>query len=793
MVEEVKLGGITLKDLENVQISIGEFIEEEEEWESMGPHPKPGIADLRNWDYKLMDRYKPFYAPYCEMCCFCTFGKCDLTGNKKGACGLRMDAQQARFVVVACLIGCSAHAGHARHMLHDLEKKFGRDFPIDFGESIEVEAPLTRLVTGIKPKVLSDFEEVLNYIEEQIVQVMDSTHTGQEGSAMDYESKAFHLGMLDSLGKEVADIIQQACFKMPMGGDVPLVDIGLGCLDSEKPMALVIGHNVFPSTAIIENMRENGLEDSIEIGGICCTAIDTTRYSSKAKIVGSIGRQLRAIRSGMADVIVVDEQCIRADVLEQAKNIKAPLIATNDKAMYGLPDRTNDPADEIIGDLVNGRADGAVILDAKKVGEVVPKLTMLMREKRRDIITLPSDEELAELVSKCMNCDANCVVACPQGLPIGEANKAAAAGDLEPLAELFDLCVGCGRCSQVCKQGIPIVDVMQKAALPYVRAEKSKCRVGRGPVLDTEIRQVGAPIVLGTIPGIVAIVGCGNYPDGTEDVYKIAKEFVERKYIVITSGCGAMDVALYKDEDGKSLYEKYSGDFDGGCILNVGSCVSNAHIHGAAIKVAAIFARRKLRGNYEEVADYILNRVGACGVAWGAMSQKAASIASGVNRLGVPVLVGPHGWKYRRAYLGRKDKPEDWEIIDARDGSKLGIEPAPEHLLMACDTVEEAIPEIARLCMRPTDNALGRQIKMTHYLDLSKKYLGKYPDDWPVFIRSEADLPLSNKDELMKILESDFGWKIDWAKKKILEGPKRKVDVSLDATNLPRLARKKKE
>lgn len=793
MVEEIKIGGVALKDLEGAQIRIGEVIDEDEEWEPMGPNPKPGMADLRNWDFKLMERYKAFYAPYCEMCCFCTFGKCDLTGNKKGACGLRMDAQQARFVVIACLIGCSAHCGHSRHMLHDLEEKFGKDYPIDFGESIEIEAPLTRLIMGIKPKVLSDFEQVLSYIEEQVVQVMDSTHTGQEGAAIDYESKAFHLGMLDSLGKEVGDIIQQVCFKYPMGGDVPLVDLGMSCVDPEKPLILVIGHNVVPSAAIIDNMIEQGYEDKIEIGGICCTAHDNTRYYAKAKIIGSIGRQLRFIRSGAADVIVVDEQCIRADVLEQAKIIKAPLIATNDKAMYGLPDRTDDPADEIIDDLVNGRADGVVILKPDKVGEVVPKLAVLMREKRKGIVTLPSDEEFAEMVKSCMNCDANCVIACPQGLPIGAANQAAAEGNMEPLLELFDLCVGCGRCEQVCKQGIPIVDVMQKAALPYVRAEKTKCRVGRGPILDTEIRNVGAPLVLGTIPGIVAIVGCSNYSNGTEDVYKIAKEFVERKYIVVMSGCGAMDISLYKDEDGKSLYEKYPGDFDGGCILNVGSCVSNAHIHGAAIKVAAIFARRQLRGNYEEIADYILNRVGACGVAWGAMSQKAASIASGVNRLGIPVMVGPHGWKYRRAYLGRKDKSEDWNIIDARDGSTLGIEPAPEHLLMACDTVEEAIPEIARLCMRPTDNALGRQIKMTHYLDLCKKYLGKYSDDWPIFIRNEADLPLANKEELMKVLESDFGWKIDWAKKKILEGPIRKSDVSLDATNLPRLARNKKE
>ena len=76
-----------------------------------------------------------------------------------------------------------------------------------------------------------------------------------------------------------------------------------------------------------------------------------------------------------------------------------------------------------------------------------------------------------------------------------------------------------------------------------------------------------------------------------------------------------------------------------------------------------------------------MNRVGAVGIAWGAYSQKAASIAAGVQRLGVPVIVGPHGWKYRRLYKGDPDNDEaevyrgisrrfhpswgGWQIIDA--------------------------------------------------------------------------------------------------------------------------------
>jgi len=216
MTKTEKKGNIEIEALKDVVVNIGGIEEEEEEWEPMGPTPMPGMADLRDWDYKLMNRYKPFYAPYCEMCCFCTFGKCDLTGGKKGACGLNMEAQQARFVTVACLIGCSAHTAHGRHMLNEILHIYG-DREIDMGTSIDIEAPLTRLITGIKPKRLSDFIPVLDYVEEQIAQVMDSIHTGQEGSNIDYESKAFHVGMLDSLGKEVADIVQIVAFDMPKG------------------------------------------------------------------------------------------------------------------------------------------------------------------------------------------------------------------------------------------------------------------------------------------------------------------------------------------------------------------------------------------------------------------------------------------------------------------------------------------------------------------------------------------------------------------------------------------------
>ncbi len=40
---------------------------DETEFEPLGPTPRPTIPTLRNWFFKLMDRYKPFYMPICDI------------------------------------------------------------------------------------------------------------------------------------------------------------------------------------------------------------------------------------------------------------------------------------------------------------------------------------------------------------------------------------------------------------------------------------------------------------------------------------------------------------------------------------------------------------------------------------------------------------------------------------------------------------------------------------------------------------------------------------------------------
>jgi acetyl-CoA decarbonylase/synthase complex subunit alpha len=749
-------GSIKGFELTTGKVSYGD----ETEWEPMGPTPKPHIPTLRSWFLKLMERYKPAYHPICDMCCLCTYGKCNLSKGRTGACGINMETQQSRIVEIACCIGASCHSAHGDHLLHWLKEKYG-NVPINFGNNIAVEMPLTRLIVGMKPETLEDLEEAMEWVHFTITHLLASGHTGQESSYLDYESKSFLAGLADSVGMEISDAAQIAAYGFPMGDpNVPIVELGMGTMDTEnKATILMIGHNVAPGVELVDYLREKGYENKLDVGAICCTALDLTRYYSGAKIVGSLSRQMFFIRSGLADVVMVDEQCVNLRSFDEAKKVNAPFIATNEKIMGGLPDRTNDPAEQIIDDLVSGKMPGVLILDPVKAGQVAVETAIKVKPLRKAKSGIPDTQGCIDMAYKCNGC-GNCQRNCPNDLPLVEGVRRVKEGDFSVLSEAFDSCLDCGRCEADCMKGVSPLTLIMYAGREKIRNEKFNCRVGRGPILDTEIRNVGAPIVLGEIPGIVAIIGCANYGKDIQELYTMAEEFCKRNYIVVVSGCGAMDIGLVKDEEGKTLYDRFPGDFDRGGLVNVGSCVSNPHITGAACKVANIFARRPLRGNYEEISDYILNRVGAVGVAWGAMSQKAASIASMANGLGIPAVVGPHALEYRRMYLGKNYDEETWKVFNARDGTGgHSVGPGPEHLLTPAETIEDAICLVAKLALRPADNSKGRMIKLSHWIDLERKYKGvDFPEDLEKFIRVDSDIPISMKTGIMEYLEKK-GWK----------------------------------
>jgi acetyl-CoA decarbonylase/synthase complex subunit alpha len=644
-----------------------------------------------------------------------------------------------------------------------------------------VGAPLTRLVCGIKPERISDLIEVQEYIERECTELIAAIHTGMEGRPKDFESKALHAGMLDLVALEIGDLAQISAMDYPKADpQAALVELGLGTIDVTKPVILCVGHNVAPGAGVVDYLEDMGLDQQVELCGICCSAHDLARYRSSSKktetkVIGPISHQTKFIRSGVPDVIITDIQCVRTDILNEAQKIDSVVISSDPKVAYELPDMTDKSADEIITALLEGTIPGAMILDQEKLAEVAVRTSVKIADKRQKKKSIPDEAEFKVWVDKCIHC-GTCRRACPKDLKVDRAMEVAQKeGNFSYLSNLWELCIGCLRCEEACPEEIPCASLIQKAADQQIKTERYWMRSGRGAISDTEIRNVGRPIVFGEIPGVLAFVGCSNYPESPLDQVKMVREFIDRNFIITAGGCAAMDIAAWKDDEGKTLYEQYPGDFDASCLLNVGSCVSDSHIAGAAVKIANIFAKRPLKGNFEEIADYILNRVGAVGVAWGAYSQKALAIATGCNRLGIPVVVGPFGSKYRRSFLGDKTDDSKWTVWNAKTGDEgVYVGPVPEHLTYPAETLEEAVPLIAKLCMRANDTAKGRMIKVAHYWDLHKKYIGTEPTDIHYFIRSNNDIPVNLADEISEILST-----VDW---KPIQQP--------DPTLVPRLARR---
>ncbi len=88
---------------------------------------------------------------------------------------------------------------------------------------------------------------------------------------------------------------------------------------------------------------------------------------------------------------------------------------------------------------------------------------------------------------------------------------------------------------------------------------------------------------------------------------------------------------------------------------------------------------------------------------------------------------------------------------------EVQIEPAPEHLGYNAESIEEMAVLAVKLCMRPNDTRQGRMIKLTNYIDLYGKYFDEYPPDLARFVRSEKEVPITEREAVMELLKEQ-----DW-------------------------------
>ncbi len=666
-----------------------EFIRAEDGWEPVGHTPLPGIAELRNWDHRLFRTWKPFHVPVADKCGLCTYGECDLTEGRKGACGADTAAMRACLTLGACCEGLAQSLAQARRTIDYLVDRKGRDMPLDLGERVGIEAPHMRTVLGFKPTLLGDLESILCYVEEQLALLLASSAPGLETASIDLESRSMHASMLAQVAMEATELAAISGFGFPCStGDTALVKVGWAEVDLNGPVILITGNDTLAAVCLADYLRDSGMEGKVAVLGIGAVAHDLVRYYPAAGIAGTQAMLPAILRAGLVDVVMCGGNNLLSDVADLAIAGGAAFIATDELASYGLDDQSARDTEQVLVELQRGR--GILLPDPVKAAAVAVEAALKLSAGRK---------------------------------------KALPAGD------------------------------------DFYRG-KGRMRVGRGPVMDTEIRKVGAPLVLGTIPGVIAIVGGSNYPGSPDDIADVAEEFAKRKYVVALAGDSAIAAALKTDAEGKSIYERYPADFDAGGVINIGSGVSASHISGAAIKIANIFAALPLRANYEVVADYILNRVGACALAWGANGADELALATGCNRLGIPVVVGPRCIRYGRLYLSREGET-DWSVMDGREKKLVDTgEPSPQHLINLLPDRGSAVVALAKLCMRRNDTPQGRATKLTHYIGLHKQYFGKLPDDVHLFVRKSSDIPIFFKKELQAYLNG-----VGWSEKPVLSLP----------------------
>ncbi|WP_457614273.1 hypothetical protein [Methanopyrus sp.] len=300
------------------------------------------------------------------------------------------------------------------------------------------------------------------------------------------------------------------------------------------------------------------------------------------------------------------------------------------------------------------------------------------------------------------------------------------------------------------------IKAVEIAAWTALRVEGSRdrreppCRTFRvGPptrLTDVVIRNVGVPVVAGNIPGIIVLLSCPKKFTDVEEPARIAEVLLEHGYLVLVPGCLATALGSYMDEEGKTLYERYPDN-----LLNTGPCTSAAHLVGTCVRVGVIFGKLPIRGEFMRVADYVLNRVGACVVAWGGdYPEHLISAAYGVTRWGIPVVLGPD------PEAGSLLTEKDPKVIDARSGEEVE-DPTPRHLRCAVSDWKEAAVTAAQLCMRPNDTPEGRQNKIESYVELYRELYEELPPDLDLFIRDENDIPVTLRSEIRELLEK-IGW-----------------------------------
>ncbi|MDY7035526.1 MAG: hypothetical protein SV375_05105 [Thermodesulfobacteriota bacterium] len=727
----------------------------------------PDTADLAEWDDRLLAHYDPLYTSPESICKDCPKGPCNLEKNN-GKCGLELEPFQGKLSLRMACRGCMSQMKNSRELLNYALKSFGKDKSVSYGRNCFVGdlAPSIGTLTGIYVKNLADLDMALFYAESQLAKLFTASYHGMASNTR-YEGMTLHAGSLLALSMDVAELVKSSCFEFITATDEPLDMLadyppltvlgGLGNVDRKKKVIAFAGDDFLPAWAAIGYLKKYGQEDKIEICGIGAAGNDIIRFYEKCRIVASMVNADKVIRTGFADVIVANGGCMPIDYLEATKKVETRLIWTDRVDNIGLRDRTNDPVDKIVRDLIQAN-DAAWIRDIERAAEVAVKVALEVERKDNYLV---SDAQAREEANKCQdNCDL-CFNACPFSLPVSKGVKETIKKGLVSLSEVDRACNLCGRCEEVCPANIPLIDLIVGAKGKNTQGDKFVMRPGRGPVSQVEVRQAALPLLWGNFPGFIWILGCGNV--NPDDMGYMANEFLTLNCIVATAGCATAEVARFFNKDeGKFIFEEFPPESNARNLLNCGSCTALAHCMDESMKIARLIGNISQYGNLACTADFHHGHCQFAFIIWGGLPERMYAMAASIARNGQPVIVGPiSGFEWKRYLLGNKYDRSSWQVYDGITGRKREYEPAPKHLIIPVETKEEAVTLANGLLYRWADTREQRAGINTAYIGAHEKHFKELPDDWHLYVRSDAELPWKEKVRLLKELEDKHGWEVD--------------------------------
>ena len=740
--------------------------------------PYAHATDIAEFDKFLLDRYPPVYTNIEKTCKDCPQGPCDLD-RLKGICGLDLEGYQAKLSLQAACRGLAIHISTSRDLLKYCLREFGEDAEVKWGKNVVYGMMNVNAIVGFSPKNLAETNDVLTYIEDQLAELLASASGGFEGNAIDLHSKVLHAGTLLLAAMDLTEFLKHSFFDFCWSPDKelselpswlePNIQTGMGTVDTNKPVIVFLGFDFLPAWSLVNFIKEDGMEDKIEICGIGSVGHDIVRFYDKAKILTTPVKTNRVLRMGIADVLVISDTCARSNILEEAARTGTKVIATSFKQTMGLEDRSEDSVKHIVKEL-SGDLQAVLITIPEKAAEVALKVVDQVKAKRKSNYLL-TEGDIKNLASKCDGCDA-CFRVCPNSLNIPESLKAAAGGDLSELCELHNQSIYCGRCEEACPQDIPIIDLILGSAEKAIKEDKSVMRAGRGAFSNLEIRDWA--ITVFSVPVTIGIIGCGSTKGSEMDVAYMANEFISDNYAVSVAGCVASEIARYKDKTtGQSLYEMYPALLNPRCFVNTGGCLAQSHVLNTTFyKVGYMGFRCPYRANYSMQSEFIM-RFSRALVIWGAVSEMIYNVALGHARAGIPVIVGPDGFKFKSYLMGNKYDRSKWWAYHGNTGEKREVDPVPEHMIIPVETVDEALVMVPKLGFVFQEMEVARQYKFALFLNHFQKKFGVLPDDWHMYIRKEVEIPTAKKLKLLRLLEEEHGWEIDRKKGKIIKARHR--------------------